>query len=121
MKKRLRKKKRLGEFTEYGVCLWVRVKSWTKSDADFDFFEKFTIFLKSLELYCGGAFGETWDLFITAEDRLSVTEQYIKAIGEWLKNQPEILRCEFSQLVDAWNGELIEYNELEDRWETKEW
>lgn len=121
MKKRLRKKLHLGEFTEYGVALWVRFKPWKTQDEGLDFFDVFAEFIEQMDLLCGGALGDVWDIFMSKKGRGSVTEQDKDKIKKWLMNYPEVIDFSLSELQNAWHGDYIEYNEEQKQWEVVSW
>ncbi len=82
MKKRLRKKKRLGEFDQIGFGLEV---TFIVADSDYDIlYDAFIDFIESLNLCCGGGLGKHWCQHVNSEDDSSVTEENRQKVVEWL-------------------------------------
>ncbi len=108
MNKRLRKKKLLGEFREYGFRIWFRLAAELSTD------ERnllLTAFLaEAVEphdlMFGGGGASDTWDGFIaSALRRGSATETHRAAVVAWFARQPRIVGYRVYRLVDAWYGE----------------
>ncbi len=110
MRKRLRKKKRMGEFQELGFSVTFRfskdlsIEESNKLNDDF--------IGKAIEqngLVCGGGSTDNeWEVFVTLDEpRGSTTEQHRHAVENWLSNDSRITEYEVGPLVDAWYGHDI--------------
>lgn len=107
MKKRLRKKYHLKEFTQYifGVGFQFDAADDQQSEALFD---EFIDFIESQKLgFGGGGMGNQWDGFIEA-DRKSVTEEQRTSVIEWLVKNDRITAYTVTPLMDGWNGPLMD-------------
>jgi uncharacterized protein len=104
LKRRLRKKLRVGEFHEFGFEVSVKFKL-TLNAADF---EKFVNeFIDEVEenklLFGGGGDFNTWKGFVTtAKKYQSPTTAEREKIKNWLENHWEIADCEVGNFNDAW-------------------
>ncbi|MCA9213900.1 MAG: DUF469 family protein [Planctomycetales bacterium] len=81
MKKRLRKKLRLGEYREIGFEV---VFAASESVCD-----EFLEMIERHNLQCGGGGENTWKCYITS-NTFSTTEHQREAVEEWLMNHPQI-------------------------------
>jgi uncharacterized protein len=108
MRKRLRKKQRLGEFAEFGLLVAVT------PSIPFDSLEHDSLLDRFIEeaierndLSCGGGGGETWEFFVTANARrASVTETQKQSLDAWLRSTPGVGTYTLSSPVDAWHGKI---------------
>lgn len=101
MRKRLRKKKRLGEFQELGFEVRTTLRpglSETEIDA---FLDRVIAFVESRGLGYGG--GDT-SAFVSYLGRGSVTEQDREAFSAFLAGDAAVERYELGPLCDAWYG-----------------
>jgi len=109
MKKRLRKKLRLGEFQELGFEVSFRFSD-NASDKTFDeVMEAFIIqAIESNGLICGGG-GKNPELsfFVSLDRRGSVTNEHRQAIQRWLETRPEVKEIRVGPPVDAWHSVSI--------------
>ncbi len=105
MKKRLRKKKRLGEFQEFGFYLdaeYDEIKDESKFD---DFIDRVLDMIEDNGFVCGGKFlEEQFDGFLSLSNPSLELESQKKALLESLKSISEIKKAEVSENVDAWYG-----------------
>jgi uncharacterized protein len=110
MKKRLRKKKHRGEFTEWGRQLLVTRNTTHDADAFHDAF-----ILDAIEAngcYCGGSL---------SDDGVNVVVELGKASGDpeakfakitaWLDARPDVEGWRAGPLFDLWHGD---YTDIED-------
>jgi len=101
MRKRLRKKKRLGEFTEYGFYLGIWLHDESNHDKILDWW------FKAQELWhkkwCLGGGVPRWLFVCRWERNGTATEASRDAFCEELAQRPEVAYCRFSRLYDA-NG-----------------
>lgn len=110
MNKRLRKKKRVGEFRELGF----RVQFETPGLSDD---QKLALCDRWLEeaieghgLICGGAFGPSeWEGFVQLNQRGSATEEHRQSIQKWLESRADVKKVQIGPLVDAWYGPFDAY------------
>lgn len=108
MRRRLRKKKRLGEFREFGFDVsYLPVVGITESDSE----RLLDAFIESLveanRLACGGGgfHGKTMEFFVTrSELRQSATEGDRRVVHAWLEARPDIESFTVGGLRDAWYG-----------------
>lgn len=107
MRKRLRKKKRLGEFKEF--CFQVDLKIPTQ-DQEFLYklCDDLIDFVESKDAYMGGSL----DSFITylgkqknlsMEDKTRKTLEYKEQLVNWLLGQPRVESVQTSELKDVWH------------------
>lgn len=103
MKKRLRKKLCKGEFKELGFYVYFRLPE-DMADEDLDTFldRFFTEALESNGLGFGGSGHHEWEGFVAVDRRGSVTEEQRRHVDDWLKNHPQVVEHQISELRDAW-------------------
>ncbi len=103
MKKRLRKKLRVGEFKELGFCVRFQLdESLTDGDLE-NFLDQFLAeAIESQGLDFGGSGHHEWQGFVTLNRRGSVTEEHKKLVDEWLGRHPSVKEHETGRLLDAW-------------------
>ena len=103
MRKRLRKKKHLGEFQELGFQVeWRFAPSLTLEEID-PFWHGLIDLMEANGLGFGGG-GDTaqGSGFITRMHRSSATGQDRSLVGDWLQARPKIAQVNVGPLVDAW-------------------
>ena len=105
MKKRLRKKLRLGEFQELGFEVRFRV-SEVVPDAGLDeFWDRFIGgAIEANRLVCGGGCGREWDVVVSPEGRGSATEEHRALVGKWLRDNGDVEAIQIGELVDVWHA-----------------
>lgn len=106
MKKRLRKKKHLGEFKELGFEVRGDLRPGL-SNHDIDaFVDRLIEVVEGRSLAFGGGAGRDGKLdgFVTCAERGSATEQDHAALVAFLDGAPEVARHEVCALRDAWHG-----------------
>lgn len=101
MNKRLRKKLRTAEFTEYGVSVLA-----TASVDGMALMDPFIDFVEANNMGLGGCFDENGkiDVFIIrlfGPRPRTLTEEDRQKISDWLRSQPAIVSFEVGKLVDA--------------------
>jgi uncharacterized protein YggL (DUF469 family) len=106
MKKRLRKKKHLGEFQEFGFEVSCRFNS-ELSDEQFEQFID-TFLQEAIESnglsFGGGGDKQEWKGFVTLDRSGSATEEHRINVSKWLESRPEVIYIKVDSLVDAWYG-----------------
>jgi uncharacterized protein len=105
MRKRVRKKLRLGEFRQFGFELgFALAPSATAAELD-QFWDRFILgFVEIQGLVCGGACGRVWSVFIAPHGRRSATESDRAAARAWLAEQPGVGGVNVGPLIDAWHS-----------------
>lgn len=104
LKRRLRKKYRVGEFQELGFQINVKFKP-NLSEAESDkIYDDFIALIEANNLAFGGGGGaEYLQGFVTAwEIYRSPTTAQREKIENWLESRPEISESEVGKLGDAW-------------------
>ena len=102
MRKRLRKKLRLGEFREYGLEVSFRLAD-NLPEAGLDrFWDSFIgDAIEARGLMCGGGCGRAWDVFVTRPGRCSATEDDRRDITAWLQRHSDVHDVRIGPLIDA--------------------
>lgn len=105
MKKRLRKKLRLGEFREFGFDVKFRLQPGLDDDAIWRLSDAFLEqAIEGNGLVCGGGCGRAWDVFVTRAGRGTATEQHRTAVTAWLQQHHWVSDIEVGPLIDAWHS-----------------
>lgn len=104
MRKRLRKKFRLGEFREFGFEVRFTTPKLTPAEAD-AFLDQWIEFVESQHLqFGGGGNAADWSGFITIAGRGSTTAGQRDAVIRWLQSYPGVTDVRVSDPIDAWHG-----------------
>jgi len=106
MRKRLRKKRRLGEFREnlFGARYSLRAAAPVEAGDEFlwRFLENA---IEANRLSCGGGGqGRVWEFYVSSARRGSPTEAQRAAVGEWLGQQAETETYTLGDFFDGWHG-----------------
>ena len=114
MKKRLRKKKYLGEFQEFGFRTSFDMDpdlTTEQRNALIDDFIKEAIEDNGLQ-FGGGGPANNWAGFVTLDSRGSATEKHRELVRAWLESRPEVGNIVIRELRDAYHGwpELKEFS-----------
>ena len=105
MKKRLRKKLRVGEFQELGFAVRFRLPGDLNESGMNAFWDAFIIeVVEAGGFMFGGACGHEWDVFVCRPNRQSATEADRQAIASWLGRHEQVSDILIGPLVDAWYG-----------------
>lgn len=105
MNKRLRKKKRVGEFRELGFRVRFETPGLTADQVDALCDRWLAEAIEPNGLLCGGSCGPVeWDGFVQMDHRGSATDEHREAVTRWLKSESTIKNVEVFPLVDAWYG-----------------
>jgi len=104
LKKRLRKKKHVGEFQEFGFSVQLRFSEHLSVDDRDSLLDDFIgAAIEANGLLCGGGGnGHSWEVFVTLDRRGSATEIHRQKVGRWLSKENSILQYEVGPLEDAW-------------------
>ena len=106
MKKRLRKRFRLGEFTEYEFQVDFTMKETTDLTAGDTLLGVFLDEIEGRGLVGGGTYsnlGEFSFSLYANRARVTVTEEHRQAVELWLSQNPAIATHTVGPLVDAWH------------------
>lgn len=113
---RLRKKKRIGEFREFGFPIEFHIASTLTVDERNALLEDWII--SAIEanglLFGGGGAAHVWQGFVTLNSEGSATEEHRRRLEEWLQHEPRILKYRVGPLTDAWHGNCDAWYELEE-------
>jgi len=107
MKKRLRKKFRTGEFTEYGFEVEFRMALPGDAAAGEALLDAFLDQIEAQGLAGGGSGGPDGDFsfFVAAyRPRVAVTEAHRQALAGWLAENPAVAGPKVGPLVNAWES-----------------
>ena len=110
MKKRLRKKFRTGEYTEYGFKVAFRMAAPFEQPAVEAMLDAFLDQIESQGLAGGGSGGPNGDFsfFVAAyRPRLVVTEAHRQALEAWLGANPAVTGPSVGPLIDARHSEFM--------------
>jgi uncharacterized protein YggL (DUF469 family) len=109
MRKRLRKKKRIGEFQEFGFKAGFRFSRQLSQRARNDLldrFIKYAIEENGLQ-YGGGGDGNEWNGFVALnKSRGSTQERHRQAVEKWFIHEAEVKEYYLTDMIDAWYGHL---------------
>jgi uncharacterized protein YggL (DUF469 family) len=108
MKKRLRKKKHIGEFREDGFTIKIRVLGDVVSNDDF--FYRLLDFVESIGCEVGGGGSKDEIDFFCTRYKGSCADSDREAVSSYLGAQPEVSRFVVGPLVDAWNASEGDYD-----------
>lgn len=114
MKKRLEKKKHLGEFVEWGVT--VAVARRRKEDFD-DFLDDFIEqAIERNDCYFGGGGKEDRLEGVIELGRTSDSpEKKLKKVISWLEAREDVEKYVTGKIIDVWNGPFDEIDSIGDR------
>ena len=102
MKKRIRKKKHVGEFQEFGFDVDANLRSHMDREALYAFSDRFIAHIEGNNLAFGGGVGPMVAGFVTRFDRGSATEDDRASVTAFLTSDPDVARHEVGALRDAW-------------------
>ena len=112
MKKRLRKKKHLGEFKLLGIEILIKLNSK-------DAFDKFhnDFILQAVEgngcFFGGGGMEDQIEGFIELGCASDKPESRLKTITQWFDSRDDVSEYKVGRLTDAWHGQ---FENLSDKW-----
>lgn len=109
MRKRLRKKKRVGEFQEFGFKTGFRFSDQLTIKARNNLLDRFiedAIEKNDLQ-YGGGGDGNEWNGFVALnKPRGSTLERHQQAVENWFIHESEVEEYYLTDMIDAWYGHL---------------
>jgi uncharacterized protein len=106
VKKRLRKKKHLGEFREFGFGVSATLRVSLDEQKEGDFIGRLIAFVDARDLcFGGGGAGTSFGCFITSLlAGHNATEEDRAAVEAFLKADADVETFEVERLRDAWYG-----------------
>jgi uncharacterized protein YggL (DUF469 family) len=110
MKKRHRKKKHVGEYTEWGRQF---VITRNRRDGFDDFFDAFIEeAIEANGLYCGGGGKESrLNVVVELGRDLTQADEKTNLIVEWLKSRLDVKEWRMGEVFDVWHGD---YEDIDD-------
>lgn len=120
MKKRLRKKKRVGEFQEFGFAAGFRFSNELDGKTRNDLIDRFIAqAIENNGLQFGGGGGDSeWVGFIALnKKRGSTSNNQREAVKQWFIQESEVLEYYVNPMIDAWYGD---FDNIEKQWVNKE-
>lgn len=107
MKKRLRKKKHLGDFSEWGRQL-VAIRN-TKKDAD-EFHDAFIIeAIEANGCYCGGSLSDDKiNVIVELGKQSEDLESKFAKVTAWLDDRADVEEWRAGTLFDLWHGDYVD-------------
>ena len=102
MNKRLRKKKRVGKFTEYGFSVDMHYVDDFSEAESLAFLDDWVSVLESNGLCCGsGSNTKKLEGYVATEGRGTATEDHRRLIDEWLTSHSKVRQHSLGPLTDA--------------------
>lgn len=98
--RRLRKKLRIAEFTQFGFELSFNLRGRLTEDELIRFWDAFILELIEPN---GLAYGGGLNGFVSAWSRGSPSEAHRELVRTWLMSRPEVVAAEVGVLIDAWH------------------
>ena len=105
MKKRVRKKLRLGEFRELCFEISYEIVPGLSVEQCDGLNDDFIAMIEEHGLqFGGGGSRDGWNGIVELAGRGTAAEHHRRIVAAWLESQPQIKACTVGQLVDAWHG-----------------
>ncbi|TWU09778.1 50S ribosome-binding protein YggL [Allorhodopirellula heiligendammensis] len=104
MRKRLRKKRRLGEFREDCFELTFEMSPTLNDDESDCLTDAFIDMIESNGLQFGGGGNDRWSGIVQGPYRGSATESDRQTVLTWLNQHLDVLNSQAGPLRDAWYG-----------------
>ena len=105
MRKRLRKKLRIGEFQELGFELKFRLDEAVSDTEVEPFWDAFIgEAVEPRGLMCGGGCGREWEVFVARPNRQSASEDDRHALEQWLQANRHVVDLQIGPLIDEWHS-----------------
>ena len=116
MRKRLRKKKRVGEYQELGFAAGLRFSGGLDIETRNNLLDRFiehAIENNGLQ-FGGGGGGNEWSGFVDLDKhRHSATETHREAVKQWFIQEPLVLGYYITPLMDSWHSD---FDNIEVEW-----
>jgi len=115
--RRLRKKKRVGEFREFGFPVRFSFSKQLSLDERNSLLEdwiRLAIEANGLQ-FGGGGTSNIWEGFVELEGRGSAADKHRRIVEEWLLKETRVLDHEVGPLIDSWHGEVDSWFDQDDR------
>jgi uncharacterized protein YggL (DUF469 family) len=114
MKKRLRKKKHIGDFTVFGVEAAIRLKDGTDFDEFLDNFVRDAIEENNC-YFGGGGQGDKISGIIELGRKSDSPEIRLKKISNWIDINHNVERYAFGNINDLWYTDFEEFNAVDEK------
>jgi uncharacterized protein len=104
--RRIRKKRRMGEYKEFGFEMRAQLRPNLTEAERIAFLDRWLDAVESRKLGFGGSYAldGKFEGFVTRAGRGSATEDDRTALGAVLKQDPAVVSSELAALRDAWYG-----------------
>ena len=106
MKKRLRKKLRVGEFREFYFSVSFTIAPALPDDDRYAVLDELLEMIEGNGLQFGGGGHEDWQGVVTLDKRGSVTEQHRMEVRQWLDGHPQISDVVVNEITDNWDDRV---------------
>ncbi len=119
MKKRLRKKKHVCEFKEFGFPVQFRFFGGLSTVERNALLDEWVLLIEANGLqFGGGGPQDVWEGFVALDKRGSTTEDHRRVVDSWLRNESRVSAYKVGLFVDAWYGDVEWLNEdrITSRW-----
>ena len=105
VKKRVRKKKKLGEFVEWGVLIQAPLSLKSRDELD-SFLDEFIVAVESRNCYCGGGVSieRGLDMVLELGRGRGRAIKTFAVILDWLNTNPGVGKVYSSDVFDLWRG-----------------
>ena len=114
MKKRLRKKKHVGEFAVLGVPVGIKLVDGTDFDSFLNAF--LTDAIEANGCYVGGGGQkDRFSGFVELGRKADLPEERLKRISRWLDTNSEVEKYVIGEITDVWYGPFDELDSIEDK------
>jgi len=109
VKKRIRKKRRVGEFREWGCEVVVELRSAAAFD---EFLDGLVSEVEKMSCYCGGGgSGKSLSLIVELGTMLEGPEARRDHLSDWLAVRADVESYCLGPLIDLWRPESISANQ----------
>jgi uncharacterized protein YggL (DUF469 family) len=113
MKKRLRKKKHVGEFREFGFTVRATLRDQVRPAERDSFFDRWIDAVEGRGLsFGGGAAGTAFQGFVALARRGSATDEDRHAVSSFLAGDIAVETHQVDDLVDAWHSHAYSLDPL---------
>ncbi len=111
MRKRLRKKRRLGEFAEFGFSISFEMDDAIGNEERNKLLDRWIEAIESAGLqFGGGGAGTTWRGFVASDaPRGSATEAHRSIIRSWCQEESLVTSFHIGPVEDAWHGPYVHH------------